>query len=61
MGGNMDNKVKDDIFLNKQYKGWTMKSACHRPGALEVLEKPSRMANTLFYPNGDTKYDPPSK
>ncbi|CAB4121845.1 hypothetical protein UFOVP20_15 [uncultured Caudovirales phage] len=57
----MDNKVKDDIFLNKQYKGWTMKSACHRPGALEVLEKPSRMANTLFYPNGDTKYDPPSK
>ena len=49
--------MKNDVFLNKQYKSWTMKSACQRPGALEVLAKPSRMVNTLFYPDGSTKYD----
>lgn len=60
-GVNMDNKVKDDIFLNKQFKSWTMQSACQRVGALDILSKPSRMANTLFYPNGEVKYDPSSK
>ena len=58
MGINMDNKINSFSF--KQYKNWTMKNACMRPGALEMLEKPSRMTNTLFYPNGETKYDPKS-
>jgi hypothetical protein len=26
-----------------------------RPGSMTVLEAPSRMANTLFYPNGEIK------
>ena len=51
-------KNKNDIFLNKQYKVWTMQQACMRPGALEILAKPSRMSNTLFYPNGRTVYAP---
>lgn len=32
-----------------------------RPGSMTVLEAPSRMANTLFYPDGTTKYDKSSK
>jgi hypothetical protein len=32
-----------------------------RPGSMDVLAAPSRMANTLFYPDGTTKYDQPSK
>jgi hypothetical protein len=30
----------------------TMRQMVHRVGALEVLEMPSRMANTLYYPDG---------
>jgi hypothetical protein len=26
-----------------------------RPGSMTVLEAPSRMANTLFYPSGEVK------
>ena len=29
-----------------------MRKVATRPGALDVLDKPSRMANTLFFPNG---------
>jgi hypothetical protein len=32
-----------------------------RPGSMDVLAAPSRMANTLFYPDGTTKYDQSSK
>ena len=32
-----------------------------RPNSMTVLEAPSRMANTLFYPDGTTKYDKSSK
>ena len=32
-----------------------------RPGSMTILEAPSRMANTLFYPDGTTKYDKSSK
>ena len=51
-------KNKDDVFENKKYKMWTMKESCLRIGALEVLAKPSRMANTLFYPAGHIEYAP---
>lgn len=32
-----------------------------RPNSMDVLAAPSRMANTLFYPDGTTKYDKSSK
>jgi len=51
---------KQDVSF-KQYKSWTMQSASTRTGALDILSKPSRIVNTLFYPNGDTKYDPLAK
>jgi hypothetical protein len=28
-----------------------------RPGSMDVLEAPSRIHNTLFYPDGTTKHD----
>ncbi len=28
-----------------------------RPGSMTVLEAPSRIANTLYYPNGEVKRD----
>jgi hypothetical protein len=28
-----------------------------RPGSMDVLAAPSRMANTLYYPNGEVKYE----
>ena len=52
--------MNPDVFNFTQYKSWTMKTACHRKGGLKVLQNPSRMANTLFYPNGEVKYDPKS-
>ena len=52
--------MKNDEFSFKQYKSWTMQSACQRVGALDILSKPSRMTNTLFFPNGSTKHDPKS-
>lgn len=50
-----------DVFNFKQYKSWTLEQASTRKGALDILSNPSRMANTLFYPNGEVKYDPASK
>jgi hypothetical protein len=28
-----------------------------RPGSMTVLEAPSRIHNTLFYPNGEVKHE----
>jgi hypothetical protein len=28
-----------------------------RPGSMDVLAAPSRIANTLYYPNGEVKRD----
>lgn len=52
--------MNPDVFSFKQYQSWTLEQASSRTGALDILAKPSRIANTLFYPNGDTKYDPQS-
>lgn len=43
---------KDDYWMRPAYKGFKMADVVHRPGALSVLAYPSRMCNTLFYPNG---------
>lgn len=32
-----------------------------RPGSMDVLNAPSRIENTLFYPDGTTKNDKKSK
>lgn len=42
----------------KEYKGFSLKDICRRQGALEVLKNPSRMNNTLYYPDGKTKFEP---
>jgi len=34
------------------YKGLDMNKIASRPGSLDVLAQPSRIAQTLFYPNG---------
>jgi hypothetical protein len=41
-------------FKKGMYKGMTLKQIATRPNCMDILEKPSRMANTLFYPNGTT-------
>jgi len=47
-------KKKDTIskFDRPQYKP---PKTFVRPGSMTVLEAPSRMANTLYYPNGEVK------
>lgn len=42
----------------KEYKGFTLAQVCHRTGSLTILSNPSRMHNTLHYPNGEKKFDP---
>lgn len=32
-----------------------------RPGSMTILKAPSRMVNTLYYPDGTTKHDKSSK
>lgn len=49
--------MKSDKYSFKQYKNWTLEQASTRKGALDILSKPSRIVNTLFYPNGSTKHD----
>lgn len=34
------------------YVGLDMRTIAMRPNSLTVLDKPSRIGNTLFYPNG---------
>ena len=45
----------------KEYKGFTLEQMCHRTGSLKILSNPSRMNNTLFYPNGEKKFEPHKK
>lgn len=52
--------MNPNTFSFTQYKSWTIEQASTRKGALWLLAKPSRIANTLFYPNGDIKHDPQS-
>lgn len=34
------------------YRGLDMRTIAMRPNSLTVLDKPSRIGNTLFYPDG---------
>jgi len=60
-----NNKVKpsDINRLNRPaYKGLLISQLATREGSLEVLKHPSRISNTLFYPDGSiVKNGCPSK
>ena len=42
----------------KAYGGQDIRKIAMRPGSLDVLEKPSRIGSTLFYPDGTILKDP---
>lgn len=39
-----------DVFSEKTYKGFKLEDVIHRPGALEILKRPSRYGSLLSYP-----------
>jgi hypothetical protein len=45
------NKV-EKLVSSKRLKMFTLEQAAMRPNSLTILAKPSRMANTLYYPDG---------
>jgi hypothetical protein len=45
-------KEAEPIYARPLLKSKTLRQIVHRVGALKVLEMPSRMANTLYYPDG---------
>jgi hypothetical protein len=45
-------KEAEPLWARPLLKIKTMRQMVHRVGALEVLDMPSRMANTLYYPDG---------
>lgn len=40
------------VMMRPPLRGMTLDRIVLRPGSLDVLAKPSRMGNTLFYPDG---------
>ena len=49
------------IFLEKPvYKGFTLEQCATRPNSLDLLKRPSRIENTLFYPDGRIEYVTPT-
>lgn len=52
----VNKKVKardaEPLWARPTLKLGSIQSIVHRAGALKVLEMPSRMGNTLFYPDG---------
>lgn len=41
-----------NVMMRPALRGMTMAKIVLRPGSLDVLAKPSRIGNTLFYPDG---------
>jgi hypothetical protein len=50
-------KKKKDIISKFDRPAYKPPKTFVRPGSMTVLEAPSRMANTLFYPTGEIKRD----
>ena len=48
----MDKKKVFDPYNKRVYKPFRIEDVATRPGCLTVLQYPSRMSNTLFYPDG---------
>lgn len=46
------------IGSNRPLVPITMRSIVSRPGALDVLNKPSRIGNSLFHPDGTIEKSP---
>jgi hypothetical protein len=46
------NKVVESVYERPLMEGRTMSQIVQREGALKVLNMPSRMGNTLYYPDG---------
>jgi len=47
---------KIDYMERPEYKGFTLEQCATRPNSLDLLYKPSRIKNTLFYPDGRIEY-----
>jgi hypothetical protein len=45
------NKV-EKLVSSKTLKMFTLEQVAMRPNCLVILQKPSRMSNSLFYPDG---------
>lgn len=45
-------KAAESVYERPLMKGKTMSQIVQRDGALKVLNMPSRMGNTLYYPDG---------
>jgi hypothetical protein len=50
------NKI-EKLVSSKALKMFTLEQVAMRPNSLTILAKPSRMSNTLFYPNGEIKWN----
>ena len=48
----MKTNKNQKLVSSKRLKMFTLEQAAMRPNSLTILDKPSRMANTLFYPDG---------
>ena len=50
-------------IIKGEYKGFKLRDVATRPGSIDMLDLPSRIGNTLYYPNGDTvkMYDEPRR
>jgi hypothetical protein len=53
-------KEKIDYMKQPDYKGFTLEQCATRPNSLDLLYKPSRIENTLFYPDGRIEYVTPA-
>ena len=40
------------VLFNRQYKGFSLDGLVLRKGSIDILKRPSRIGNTLFYPDG---------
>jgi len=48
----MKSKMKLEIIKRPTYKGFKLEDVANRVGCLDILKRPSRIENTLFYPDG---------
>lgn len=54
----MKKKTSDQLDRFKgTYKGFSLKSVVHRQSGLAMLEYPSRIEKTLYYPDGQVIRD----
>jgi hypothetical protein len=51
---------KIDLMKRPDYKGFTLEQCATRPNSLDILKNPSRIDNSLFYPDGRIEYVTPT-